>query len=422
MTIGKGYTDRFLDYDEIKNICTEAFSSIKVDRQKLLFIIPDSTRSGPIDKMFRAIYELIADDVEAIDFIIALGTHPPMSDEMINQRIGITFEERHSKYAKAQFFNHHWKEPGQLVKIGRITDEEVKELSGGLMTEGVDVSINKIIFDYDKLIIIGPTFPHEVVGFSGGNKYLFPGISGEEIIDMFHWLGALITSPRIIGHAYTPVRAVVDKAASFVKMEKYCFSLVVQGHDDLAGLFFGSPEEAWEDASGLSDKHHIIYKDKPFKRVLSKAPLMYDDLWVGAKCTYKLEPVVADGGEVVIFAPHIKEISVTHGEMIEKIGYHCLPYFLKQLDKFKNVPGGIMAHSTHVRGLGEFENGVEKPRIHVTLATGIPEKICRKVNLGYMDPKEINEEEWMDREDEGILYVPHAGEMLYRLKNDPFKL
>ncbi|MFP4548484.1 MAG: lactate racemase domain-containing protein [Fidelibacterota bacterium] len=422
MTIGKGFTDRYLGYDEIVEICEEAFSSLAIDNKKLLFVIPDHTRSAPIDKMFKAIYHLIADKVAAIDFIVALGTHPPMSDEMINERVGITAEERTTTYSKARFFNHYWKKPGQLVKIGRITHDEVKEISGGLMDKGVDISINKIIFDYDKLVIVGPTFPHEVVGFSGGNKYLFPGISGSEIIDMFHWLGALITSPRIIGNAYTPVRAVVDKAAKFIKMGKYAFSLVVKGHDNLAGLYFGSPESAWAEASRLSDKLHIIYKDKPYKRVLSKAPLMYDDLWVGAKCMYKLEPVVADGGEVIIYAPHIKEISVTHGEWIEKIGYHCLPYFLKQMDKFKEVPGGIMAHSTHVRGLGGFDNGVETPRINVTLATGIPEEICHKVNLGYMNPDEINEEAWMDREDEGILYVPKAGEMLYRLKNDPFKL
>jgi len=417
---GKGSTNSLLDFREIKQICAEAFATIKIDQQKILFVVPDNTRSAPIDKMFRAIYELIAEKTAAMDFIIALGTHPPMSDEMINKRFGITAEERREKYSKAGFINHHWTRPGQLKKIGRITAEEVKVISNGLLADGVDISINKIVYDYDKLIIVGPTFPHEVVGFSGGNKYLFPGISGVEIIDMFHWLGALITSPRIIGKAYTAVRAVVDKAAEFVKMEKYCFSLVVKGQADLAGLYFGTPERAWEKAAELSDKLHIVYKDKPFKRVLSRAPLMYDDLWVGAKCTYKLEPVIADGGEVIIYAPHIREISVTHGEWIKKIGYHCLPYFLKQWDRFKNVPGGIMAHSTHVRGLGEFENGVERPRIKVTLATGIAEKICREVNLGYMDPDSIKVEEWENREDEGILYVPKAGEMLYRLKNDPF--
>ncbi len=422
MTIGQGFTNRYLSDEEIFDICQKAFSSIDIENKKLLFVIPDHTRSAPIDKMFKAIYELISHKVRKLDFIIALGTHPPMSDEAINQRVGISSNERKSIYEKARFFNHHWKKTGQLIKIGTITTNEVKEITNGLINEPVDITINKMVFDYDKIFIVGPTFPHEVVGFSGGNKYLFPGISGPEIIDMFHWLGALITSPKIIGNAYTPVRAIVDIAAKFVKMEKYAFSMVVKGSDNISGLYFGSPEDAWEKASKLSDKLHIIYKDKPYQRILSQAPLMYDDLWVGAKCMYKMEPVVADDGELIIYAPHIKEISVTHGDWIKKIGYHTLPYFLKQMDRFKEVPGGIMAHSTHVRGLGTFENGIEKARIRVTLATQISEKICKQVNLGYMNPDEINVEEWKNREDEGILYVPKAGEMLYRLKDDPFKL
>jgi nickel-dependent lactate racemase len=269
-------------------------------------------------------------------------------------------------------------------------------------------------------MIIGPTFPHEVVGFSGGNKYLFPGISGQEIIDMFHWLGALITNPHIIGHKDTPVRKVVDKAVTFLPMERICLSLVVK-EQGLAGLYVGTPEEAWRAAADLSDKIHIIYKDRPYQKVLSRAPTMYEDIWTGGKCMYKLEPVVADGGDLIIYAPHIKEASITHGEIIEKIGYHTRDYFVKQMEKFNDIPGGVMAHSTHVKGIGSFENGVEKPRINVVLATGISEEKCRKLNLGYKDPDSINVDEWKDREHEGILYVPKAGEWLFRLKNDPYK-
>jgi len=125
---------------------------------------------------------------------------------------------------------------------------------------------------------------------------------------------------------------------------------------------------------------------------------------------------VADGGELIIYAPHITEVSVTHGKIIEEIGYHVRDYFVKQMDRFGHIPGGVMAHSTHVKGIGTYENGVEKPRVNVVLATGIPEEICRKINLGYRDPTTIEVEEWEDREDEGILYVPKAGEMLYRLR------
>jgi hypothetical protein len=148
---------------------------------------------------------------------------------------------------------------------------------------------------------------------------------------------------------------------------------------------------------------------------------MYDDLWTGGKCMYKMEPVVADGGELIIYAPHIEEVSVTHGATIRKIGYHVRDYFLKQMDRFGDVPGGVMAHSTHVKGIGTFENGVETPRVNVVLATRIPPEICREINLGYRDPDSIDVEQWKDREDEGILYVPKAGEMLYRLKDDPFR-
>jgi nickel-dependent lactate racemase len=195
--------------------------------------------------------------------------------------------------------------------------------------------------------------------------------------------------------------------------------MVVAPDKSLVGLFAGTPETAWDAASELSHRVHITHKDKPFKTVLSCAPAMYDEIWVAGKCMYKLEPVVADGGELIIYAPHVHEVSITHGKLIEEIGYHCRDYFLQQWDKFKHYPWGVLAHSTHVRGIGKMENGVEKCRIKVTLATGIPEATCKKINLGYRDPKSIRMEDFANREDEGVLLVPKAGEMLFRLKNPP---
>jgi nickel-dependent lactate racemase len=268
------------------------------------------------------------------------------------------------------------------------------------------------------LVIIGPVFPHEVVGFSGGNKYLFPGVSGPRVLNFFHWLGAVVTNPLIIGNKWTPVRKVVDRAAALVPVEKRCLAMVVE-QGGLGGLFAGTPEAAWDEASELSRRLHIEYKDRPFHTVLSCAPSMYDELWVGGKCMYKLEPVVADGGELIIYAPHIHEISVTHGAAIREIGYHCRDYFLKQWDRFKDVPWGVLAHSTHVRGIGTFEDGVERCRVRVTLATGIPEAECKAINLGYRDWREIRVEDYSGREAEGILHVPKAGEMLYHLRQRP---
>jgi nickel-dependent lactate racemase len=417
MFIGQGSPDRFLTESEIRELMATALAQASLDGKRVVVIIPDGTRTAPIPLMFRLFHELLGGQVAQLDFLIALGTHQPMSEEAINKHIGVTTEERVTRYTRTNIFNHRWEAPDQMVELGEISESEVEEITNGLLRQSVKVRLNKLIFDYDQIIICGPTFPHEVVGFSGGNKYFFPGISGAEVINFSHWLGAVITSYEVIGTKHTPVRRVIDRAASFIDQPKLCFSLVVKG-DAMAGLYIGSPEEAWEAASNLSSQLHINWVEKPFKRVLSVMPKMYADIWTASKGMYKLEPAIADGGEVIIYAPHIDEISHTHGKTLDEIGYHVRDYFVKQWDKFKHHPWGVIAHSTHLRGIGGYdaETGVETPRIKVTLATKIPKERCERVNLGYLDPDTINPDEWKGREDEGILFVPKAGEMLYRLK------
>ncbi|MCK4423052.1 MAG: DUF2088 domain-containing protein, partial [Candidatus Omnitrophica bacterium] len=411
MIIGKGYEDKFLTDSEIHLIISEAVDQTRFDNKKLLIIVPDHSRTAPIGQIFKILYELAADRVKTFDVLIALGTHPPMTDEQIYERVEITGADHKTKYTKARFFNHLWKDPDALTSIGTIPEDKINEISGGRFKMEVNIEVNRMVLDYDHLLIVGPVFPHEVVGFSGGNKYIFPGIAGREIIDFFHWLGAVITNPLIIGHKYTPVRKIVDTAVSYLSVERSAFCLVVKGQD-LAGMYYGSAEEAWSEAADLSDKLHILYKDKPYHTVLSCAPRMYDDIWTGGKCMYKLEPVVADHGNLIIYAPHITEISYSHGEVIDQIGYHTRDYFSKQWDKFKKYPWGVVAHSTHVKGIGTYEAGKEKPRINVILATGISQEHCDKVNLGYMNPDEINIEDYKNKEDKGILCVPKAGETL----------
>lgn len=405
-----------LNYADLLDIVTRAFEGPEVDGKRVLFIIPDHTRSMPMPGMFRALFEVLHGRVAKMDYLVALGTHPPMTEDMLNALVGVTQEERQGRYADVGIFNHAWKDPGALMCAGTISEVEIAELSGGLIRQDVPVTINKAVNDYDLVVVVGPVFPHEVVGFSGGNKYFFPGIAGQEIIDFFHWLGALITNPVINGAKMTPVRRVVDLAASFIPVERKAFCLNVMGKECRA-VFFGTPEEAWSAAADLSAQTHIVYKDHPYKSVLAVAPAMYDEIWVAGKCMYKLEPVVADGGELIIYAPHIREISITHGHYIKKIGYHTRDYFLAQMDRFEDIPGGILAHSTHVRGIGTYENGVEKPRVDVTLATAIPEDECRAINLGYRDPASINPDDWKHRENDGYLLVPNAGEVLFKLNN-----
>jgi len=406
---------------EIERTLGRALADLYLAGRRVLVIIPDHTRTAPIGRVFRAIYEVAGERAKQLDYLVALGTHPPLSQEMIYRRVEITPEEHRKQFAKVRFFNHLWKDPEALVEIGRLSKGEVGEITEGRFELEVAITVNRMVLDYDLLLIVGPVFPHEVVGFSGGNKYLFPGVAGQHIIDLFHWLGAVITNPVIIGRKWTPVRAVVDRAAGLIKTQKHAIALVVKD-DGLAGIYYGTPEQAWSQAADLSRKIHIIYQDRPFHTVLSCAPEMYDDIWTAGKCMYKLEPVVADGGNLIIYAPHVREVSVTHGHIIQEVGYHTRDYFLKQWGRFQHHPWGVLAHSTHVKGIGSYEEGVEKPRIAVSLATAIPRAVCEQINLGYVDPKSIRPQDYAGREHEGVLYVPKAGETLYRLKNAPPEL
>lgn len=451
---------------QVAEAIAEFFAQNDYAGKRLLLIIPDNTRSGPVDEIFHIIYDCLAQRAKAVDCLVALGTHPHMTEKQICTRLGIKPDERNSKYGAVKFINHQWEKKETFISIGKIPADEIEQISNGLFCEEVDVAINKVIFDYDEFFIIGPVFPHEVVGFSGGHKYIFPGIAGAEIINFFHWLGAVITNPVINGNKWTPTRRLVEKAASLLKIPHKLFAIVpdlstaentepaekktnkkewipgpptalgtgpagmtiskssvvsassaVNLSSRIKGIFIGDCTDAWEKAVELSEKVHIVYKDKTYKTVLGIAPKIYDDIWTAGKVMYKLETVVADGGTLIIYAPHISEISYTHGKIIDRIGYHTRDYFLKQMDKFADVPRAVMAHSTHVKGIGTYINGIERPRINVALATGISRERCRKVNLGYINPSQMDIANYENKEERGVLIVHNAGEILYRLSN-----
>jgi lactate racemase len=413
---GAGQAGQILSESEVAALLRDGLGQLPLEGKRLLVVIPDGTRTCPIDMIFPILHQQLHGHVAKLDYLVALGTHQPMQPAHLARHLGVTEEALATTYKDVTIHQHEWDNPDMLRHIGTIEADEMSELSEGMVTEPAPITLNKRVFDYDQVLILGPTFPHEVVGFSGGWKYFFPGICGSGIIHSFHWLGALHTTMKIIGAKHTPVRRVVDRAATMVDLPVACASLVVN-KGQLAGMYIGMPENAWSAAADLSAQLHIEYKNRTYRHVLGVAPEMYEDIWTGGKVMYKLEAIVADGGELIIYAPHITEVSVVHGEELLQIGYHVRDYFAKQMDKFRDTPGGIMAHSTHVRGVGTFENGVEKPRIDVMLATGIPESVCRQISLGYRDPATINIADWQNREDEGYLFVPKAGEILHRLRS-----
>lgn len=401
-----------LNPDQMRHWLQMHFPAEEYRGRRVLMIVPDSTRTAPLPVLFPALREMLRPLVARLDVLVALGTHPPMPQDRIRSMLGIAADDACDDVS---LFNHEWDNPAALATIGTLSEQDTAEISDGVLSMEVPVQINRRMLDYDVALVVGPVFPHEVVGFSGGNKYFFPGISGPELLNFFHWLGALITNVGIIGIQDTAVRRVVDRAARLISIDRRCLAFVVATDASPYGMFYGTPEDAWKGAAELSGRVHIRRHSRPYRQVLSCAPEMYDELWVAGKCMYKLEPVVADGGELIIYAPHMKEISVTHGANIERIGYHVRDYFTKQWDRFKQMPWGVLAHSTHVRGSGKYEDGIEYPRVQVTLASQIPPKVCERISLGYRDPNSIDIESFADREAEGILLVRKAGEHLHRL-------
>jgi nickel-dependent lactate racemase len=315
--------------------------------------------------------------------------------------------------------SHDWANTSALATLGVITGDEVRALAGDCwhpsLAGNVDVRVNRALLEYDHILVVSPVVPHEVAGFSGGAKYFFPGVSGPQMINVTHWLGALGGIPATIGIKETPVRALIHAAAAKLSIPVTLLALVVEGNG-LAGVFIGDMLSAWSAAADLSAQRHIRRCDHPYRRVLSCPGPIYDELWTAAKAMYKLEPVLSQGAEIVIYAPFLDTVSKTHGKHIFEIGYHTLAYFLEQWDRFRNIPPVVLAHSTHLRGSGRMENGVERPNVRVTLASGISAKDCTRLNLGYLDPASVRPKEWKNREAEGILYVPDAGEILYRLQ------
>jgi nickel-dependent lactate racemase len=413
--IGNGVTEGALNESQVEEIVGRGLAALPLDGQRVLVLVPDGTRTFPGKLFFKLVVKHLAPRVKAVDFLIALGTHPPMPEAALLALVGITAEEKATTYKDVRLLNHAWDNPDALALLGTIPADDIAAISSGRLRMEVPVRINGLVLEYDHLLVCGPVFPHEVVGFSGGTKYFFPGIAGSDIINFTHWLGALETSYNIIGVKDTAVRKAINRATAFIPRPRSAICSVVT-HDGVAGVYVGGVEDAWSAAADLSAKRHVIWVDKPYQQVLSVLPTMYDEIWVGAKGMYKTEPAIADGGEVIIYAPHLHEVSVVHGRLIRQIGYHVRDYFTAQWDKFKDISWGVLAHSTHLKGGGTFVDGVERPRINVTLATGISEAECKVLNLGYRDPRSIDPKSFANRESEGVLYVPKAGEYLYRVK------
>ncbi len=405
-----------LDLSTLTEIVHEALDVIKPG-ERVLAIIPDKTRDDNTHQLFPAANEFLTKrGVASFDALVAQGTHPPMSEAQKFSKIGCAD-------FSGQLFDHRWDEPDELITLGELSAETVSELTNGLISQSVPVSLNKLLAPgiYDTVVVFGATVPHEVAGFAGGAKYFFPGIAGPELTHTTHWLGALAGIENIIGQVDTPTRRLIEAATDLVPARIISLNTVVTRNDGelvTYALFTGEIREAFRRATEVSRKIHIRYTDRKYKRVVALLDPHYDELWVGGKASYKLGAIIEEGGELIIYAPHLTKLSETHGALIEKYGYAPLESVRDMLGVSQELRENlcIAAHLAHVAYAGRLdEEGKIVPRYKITMASGLDEEMCRRVNLGYIDYRSFDYEAL--RSDEDTLIVADAGRDLYQLRD-----
>jgi len=416
--IGKGSPDLDLSPAELREILEQTLLRI-APGARVLAIIPDKTRDDNTDLLFPFAAEILsAREVEQFDALVAQGTHGPMTEAEKRSKIGLTNQPKASVFG--QVFDHQWDKPEELTTIGELSADEVTRLTNGLIQDAVKVNLNRRLAPglYDTILVFSATVPHEVAGFAGGAKYFFPGIAGPDLTHATHWLGALASIENVIGRVETPTRHMIEAAADFVAAQIITLNSVVTRDDDnqlhTHALFTGNFRSAFRAAAEVSKQVHIKYTGRKYKRVVALLDEHYDELWVGGKASYKLGGIIDEGGELIIYAPHLRSISETHGKLIEKYGYAPLDRVREMVALSTELQSNlaVAAHLAHVSYAGSRDaEGRVVPRYRITMASALDEETCRRVNLGFMDHRQFRRENYEN--DPDTLVVDRAGRDLY---------
>jgi nickel-dependent lactate racemase len=415
-TVGRGSATLALSPEELRAIVAEAVADIGTS-ERVLAIIPDKTRDDNTDLLVPFATEILAQKkIRCFDALIAQGTHGPMSEAEKREKIGWS---RIAPGNIGNIFDHQWDRDDELVTIGELSAAQVSDLTDGLIHEAVPVRINALLAPgaYDTVLVFGATMPHEVAGFAGGAKYFFPGVAGPELTHLTHWLGALATIENVIGRIETPTRRVIEAAAALVAPRIISFTSVSTRNGDglrTHALFAGDLYEAFRRGAKISSEVHIKHIGRKYKRVVALLDRHYDELWVGGKASYKLGSIIEAGGELIIYAPQLKQLSATHGHLIEKYGYAPLEQVREMVAGSDELRANlcVAAHLAHVSyGSTRNATGELAPRYRITLASEVSEADCLRVNLGFLDHRRINLEDY--RADSETLIVEDAGRDLY---------
>ena len=417
---GRGAAELTLSPEELRAIIAEALADVCAG-QRVLGIVPDKTRDDNTDLLFPFAAQVLAEkNIAQLDVLVAQGTHSPMTENEKHEKIGY---EKIAAGNIGSIFDHQWNCEDALVTLGELSAARITELTDGLIQQAVPVRLNALLAAgiYDTVLVFGATMPHEVAGFAGGAKYFFPGVAGPELTHLTHWLGALATIEKVIGRIDTPTRRVIEAAAAFVPAPVISFTSVSTRDPNglrTHALFAGDIYEAFRRAAEVSRAVHIKFVNRKYKRVVALLDRHYDELWVGGKASYKLGGIIEDGGELIIYAPHLTQLSATHGHLIEKYGYAPLEQVREMVEGSDELRANlcVAAHLAHVSyGSTRDAAGRLTPRFRITLASGVPEDVCRRVNLGYLNYADFRLETY--EADSETLVVENAGRDLYLLQN-----
>jgi nickel-dependent lactate racemase len=394
-------------YDFIRQAVTSYTRGKPV--KKVLIIPPDFTR---FYSMAGKITSMLYDQMKGsciIDIMPALGTHMPMTDKEIDDMFPSVPHDR--------FLVHNWKT--DVIKLGEVPAEYVKEASSGLVSEKIDVEVNRRLMDpsYDLIISVGQVVPHEVVGMANYSKNIFVGIGGSSMINKSHMLGAFYGMERLMGRDHSPVRKVFDYAQGEYLKDlplMYIFTVTTQNccTADIHGVYAGDTREPFEMALSESQKRNFTFlDDEPKKIVVYLDEREFKSTWVGNKAIYRTRMAIADGGELIILAPGVRKFGEDseNDRLIRKYGYIGRENILAKVAKNDDLKNNmsVTAHIIHGSSDGRFN--ICYAVKHLT------REEVESVNFRYLDYDETVEKYDPSKLKEG--YNTVGNEKIYYISN-----
>ncbi len=347
-----GNVDTDLSPLELKDLLTESLAKLG-DRHRVLAVPPDQSREhSRAGELTRYAWEYYGDRLKAV--LPALGTHTAMRPDQLAHMFG--------SVPQNLFRVHNWRT--DVETLGEVPAEFIREQSEGKLNYAWPAQVNRIVSQggFDLILSIGQVVPHEVIGMANYNKNILVGTGGREGINRSHYLGAVYGMERIMGRAENPVRSVLNYASDhFLRHLPIVYVLTVVGRKTDGGLavrclFIGDDVECFHLAAALSLKVNFEILDEPIRKaVVYLDPSEFHSTWLGNKAVYRTRMALADGAELIVLAPGVREFGEdqTIDVLIRKYGYRGTPATLEAVNANPDLASDLSAAAHLIHGSSE---------------------------------------------------------------------